>query len=29
MTENIFAIFLTVIAAVAGIWCLWFENFKK
>lgn len=29
MLENVIAIVLTVIAAAAGIWCMWFENFKK
>lgn len=29
MVQNVIAGVLTVIAAAAGIWCLWFENFKK
>ena len=29
MVQNIIAGILTVIAAAAGIWCWWFENFSK
>ena len=26
---DIFAYVLTAVVLVAGIWCIWFENFRK